>query len=520
MAGNPTLRRGLVLGGEVLRATFPLATAALRGLRRIAPAAGMAIAVLVVTVGGILAGMVAIGPTRADVGPFRAEFSITPTTHGGSELDLPPLGSVHIATHQGPGHLRINLSSLDRRRTESLVANPDLEAASVTAADDLEAGVTRMVLRTAGAALLGTLLLAGLIFRRMRRVAQAGVLALVILLGSIGYAYATFRPKAIEEPTYHGLLANAPAVVGNARRIAGDFAQYRGELQRLIANASRLYGAYSQLPVGPVDTGTIRVLHISDMHLNPAAWSVVQTTVEQFRIDVVVDTGDIVDWGTSAEDAFFVDSIAGLKVPYVYIRGNHDSAATAAAVARQPNAIVLENQAKPVAGLIFAGIGDPRFTPDKTSDRTNPQGASAINTMVLASGKKLAATIRSTQPPPDIALVHDPAAAPALAGLCPIVLAGHTHQRSVAGLQVAPGQDPTLLMVEGSTGGAGLRGLEDGQPQALELSVLYFSAGKVLQGYDDITVGGTGQTQVTLSRHIVSPPTEAADGTTATSPGR
>ena len=58
-------------------------------------------------------------------------------------------------------------------------------------------------------------------------------------------------------------------------------------------------------------------------------------------------------------------------------------------------------------------------------------------------------------------------------------------------------------MVEGSTGGAGLRGLEGKTPLPLALSVLYFDQTHALRAYDDITVGGTGQTQVNLQRHII-----------------
>jgi predicted phosphodiesterase len=494
----PALRELAVLSGRALW----------RGTRFAAPHLVHLIGVLIVALAGIAAGLLAAGPTHGDVGPFRAEFTISPTTHGGSELDLPPLGSVHLRTHDGPAHLTVNLKSLDPVRTEALVAKPDqLEAASQTAADDIELGVIRTALRTTGAALLGALVAAALVYRRMRRVAQAGLMALAVMVASLGIAFVSFRPTAIEEPQYQGLLANAPAVIGNARRIADDFAQYRAELQRLVANASQLYGAYSQLPIGPPDDNTIRVLHISDMHLNPAAWSVVHSTVDIFHIDVVVDTGDIVDWGTTAEAAY-VNEIGKLKVPYVYVRGNHDSASTAAAVAAQPNAHVLEDKVETVGELTFAGIGDPRFTPDKSSDTTNPQGQSAIDAMVLAAGGRLAQTIRANRPPTDIALVHDPVAAPALAGLCPIVLAGHTHQREVSDLPVPQGDPPTLLMVEGSTGGAGLRGLEQDEPHPLQLSVLYFAQDKTLQGYDDITIGGTGQTQVTLQRHVIAPPAD------------
>ena len=202
-------------------------------------------------------------------------------------------------------------------------------------------------------------------------------------------AAATFRPSSIEEPTYHGLLANAPAVIGDAQHIADQFTRYRDQLQRMVGNVSKLYATFSTLPVYQASPDTIRVLHVSDLHLNPSAWSVIATVVKQYDIDVVIDTGDINDWGSQLESSF-VDPIGSLGVPYVYIRGNHDSALTAAAVAAQPNAIVLENQTTTVAGLTIAGIGDPRFTPDKDTSGK----AGSVPDLLDASGNQLAATDR------------------------------------------------------------------------------------------------------------------------------
>jgi predicted phosphodiesterase len=310
----------------------------------------------------------------------------------------------------------------------------------------------------------------------------------------------TFRPQAIEEPRYEGLLVNAPAVVGDARRIAGRYAEYRVELQRLVGNVGKLYDTISTLPVYEPDGSTTRVLHISDMHLNPAAWSVVRTVVQQFNAQLVIDTGDITDWGSDPEDSY-VNSIAALKVPYVFIRGNHDSANTEAAVARQPNARVLDGTAVTIDGLTIAGIGDPRFTPDKSTPANQP--GQATDPVVVNSGQTLANSITEMRRPPDIALVHDPVAATPLAGECPLVLAGHLHKREVQRLGPVGQANRTLLMVEGSTGGAGLRGLESKVPLPLALSVLYFDKERKLQAYDDIQVGGTGQTEVSLERHIV-----------------
>jgi len=465
-----------------------------RTTRRLA----MAAAIFAVAVAGVLLGVALGARTETDVGPFRAELSLTPSVKGDTEVVVPPLGALHLDSHEGPAHLKIRLGSLDQRRTEALVTDPNgIARASETAVSDVEEGVTRLVLQTLGAAVLGSLLLATLIFRNMRRVAWTGGLGLVLTAASLGVAVTTLRPDSIEEPRYEGLLVNAPAVVGDARRIANRYDEYRAQLQRLVSNVSRLYTTVSTLPVFEPDPSSLRVLHVSDLHLNPSAWAVLETVVEQFDIDLVVDTGDIVDWGSEQEGSY-LNAIGRLGVPYVFVRGNHDSIATAAAVAKQPNAVVLDNSVATVGGLTIAGIGDPRFTPDKITSPAGSGSSQKTVERVIQAGDMLAETIRRSGQKVDIALVHDPASAPGLADECPLVLAGHLHQREVR--ELGPG---TMLMVEGSTGGAGLRGLENEEPVPLALSVLYFTAERELAGYDDIRVGGAGLANVTLERHVV-----------------
>ncbi len=63
------------------------------------------------------------------------------------------------------------------------------------------------------------------------------------------------------------------------------------------------------------------------------------------------------------------------------------------------------------------------------------------------------------------------------------------------------------MLVEGSTGGAGLRGLEGDQPTPLECTVLYIDRQThKLQAYDEITVGGLGTSSVRIDRHVVAKP--------------
>ena len=182
-----------------------------------------------------------------------------------------------------------------------------------------------------------------------------------------------------------------------------------------------------------------------------------------------------------------------MKVPYVFVRGNHDSRGIQRAVARQKNAVVLDGQTKEVGGLRIYGSGDPRFTPDKTT-RSDAVGATAM----LADGQRLALGLRHSGVKPDIAVLHDPDEGQAFDGLTPLVLSGHTHSRSTRLLPSG-----TRLFVQGSTGAAGLRGLEGEQPTPIELSILYFSRkSHRLQGWDDVQLGGLGLTSAQIERKL------------------
>lgn len=474
------------------------------------------LAVIVIALAGVLIGVLLGAHTRADIGPFNATMSIRPSLHGGTDVVIPPLGSLILDSHDGPAHLSVQLGTLDQSRTKALIEDPNgIMKASESAVRDVSEGLVRLGFRTLAVAILCTLVLAALVFRDVRRVAWSTVVALAVTGGSLGIGALTVRMDAIEEPRYEGLLVNAPAVVGDARRIANDYNKYAEQLQRLVGNVSRIYTTVSTLPLYDPEPETKRVLHVSDLHLNPTAWQMIRTVVDQFSIDLVIDTGDITDWGSEPESTF-VNAIGALKVPYVFIRGNHDSARTAATVASQRNAIVLDNSITTVAGLTIAGIGDPRFTPDKNTAPASPGLSKTVAEQVVGAGERLAQTIRDADKPVDIALVHDPASAGPLSGLTPLVLAGHLHERQVRMLQQVPDGVPTRLLVQGSTGGAGLRGLEGEAPTPLTMTVLYFGEDRTLQAYDDIRIGGTGQSQVTLERRVIDDKKETRAGGTPT----
>lgn len=464
--------------------------------------------VVAMLVGGWL-GLLLGGNVTTSVGPVEAQLSLRPGPSGDTVVHLSPLGSVTFDTHDGPLRIEAAVERIRPEAAQRIVAHPrSLRGLGDVLVTDLRSAMTWLVVKSALSAVLGAGLFALIVYRRRWWLVGSSAVATFVLLAAAGLTgYATFNPQSIEEPRYTGLLVSAPRVVGSVQDLARNFSQYRQQLAKLVTNVSQVYAVTRNLESYEPDPSTVRVLHISDLHLNPAAWNVVHSVAEQFRVNVIVDSGDIVDNGTEAEDSY-VDEISTFDVPYIFVRGNHDSQSTAEAVADQQGAVVLDGTAENVAGLRFFGARDPRFTPDPAT-RENPQTPS-----LQAAGLQLAEQLRDLDPPADIAVVHDPQEAAMLDGTVPLVLSGHAHQRSTRILQHG-----TRLMVEGSTGGAGIRALDTGQPTSMQLSVLYIDREtKRLQAWDGISVGGLGLSTAQITRHVVQNPDREIEPPASPSP--
>jgi Icc-related predicted phosphoesterase len=455
--------------------------------------ARVAAAVLLGLVGGWL-GLALGGTVHHEVGPLTTSMRILPAWGGGASIDIPPLGTLDLDTHTGPLGIRATLEGVDVAEAQQIVRDPQrLDGLKPQAVRDLRWELEMAVLRALLTSVLGAALLSALALRRLRPVLIGAGTATVTVAASLGVGVATWNPSALAEPHYTGLLTSAPSVVGDAESIVSDFSAYGDQLARIVQNVSGLYTVTSNLPLLPPQRDVVKVLHVSDLHLAPQSWDLIRTVAAEYDVDVIVDSGDITDHGTRAENRY-VQEIRHLHTPYIWVRGNHDSGATEAAMRKIPNVVVLEGKERTVAGLSFLGVGDPSFTPDKTV--SHDDGA-----IVTQAAEQLAATARADGGV-DVVVFHDPAPAEVFDGTARMALFGHIHYR-----KVSHGSEGTWLMVEGSTGGSGLRALEPATPAKIEMSVLYVDRRDgALRAYDDITLGGLGLASAQIDRHVVDVP--------------
>jgi predicted phosphodiesterase len=510
--------------------------------------------VVVFALAGATLAVLLFGRVAAKVGPFETTMSVRPSFSGNTIVQLAPLGSVRLDTHDWPVTFTMRVDQLGVADAEAIADNPArLERLGDDAADQVRSAIISLAVRCAIVGLLGGVV-GALAARVSWRTALGGAGVGALLVVSLGAgSWVTFRSEAVAEPRYTGLLTRAPTAVGNLETVLDRFGEYREQLSDLVDNMATLYLAGAELPTfQPESDDLIRVLHVSDIHLNPQAFDMIDRLVDQFGVDVVADTGDITDWGSGPE-AQFVSQVGRIDVPYVYVRGNHDSLATQAAVAAQDNSVVLDGGAENIAGLRFWGIGDPRFTPDKSEEVEGTEQERA-----LALAPEVVDGVEEDQPPAiDVVMVHDERMAADLGGVVPLVLAGHTHEptdtiieppdpeededadtsdgedadedaddqdagdedadttggdganEDADGTATTDGDDEpeieTRLLVEGSTGGAGLRGLQGDDPEPLTATILYFDPDEsALVAYDRLSVAWLEDAGATIQRHIVA----------------
>ncbi|MCS6712448.1 metallophosphoesterase [Brachybacterium sp. EF45031] len=442
-----------------------------------------------------------------------------PAVQAETAILLPPAGQVSFDTHRTPVRIEARVTGVDIGKAEALIyddgALADLER---TASESITDAAIRNALTTALCTAVGATVATGLGHRRVRDALVAGGSAAALAVTGAGLTGVTFQAEALAQPRFEGLLSQAAYVADLGSGTLADYASYRGLLAEFVGQVSALYVAADSLPTASgVDTMT--VLHVSDIHDNPQAFDVIRQLNQQFGLDLVIDTGDIVSWGTPMEHQL-LSEIGTLGVPYVFVTGNHDGAATAAAVAANSNATVLENQVVTVGGLEIAGIGDPRFAADDDSDAG---GKAAAGVAVENAGFQLGDTVEEydaahPDDPVDIVLFHDPTHPAGLLGRAPLVLSGHMHTPKVELDREGSGTD---WLTNGSTGGALASGgvrpvLDGGDPLNLSARLLHIDpeTGRLL-AYDDITMGGLGLVSVSISRHQMpaeAPPLEVPEG--------
>jgi len=381
------------------------------------------------------------------------------TTHYSAQvqLSLDPRASSHLVARTLFGDIDVGFTGLApgieatpqvKASIAELLSRPGITVSSLQPGpaelnDAIAAAARGVGLRFAGGGLLVIAVFVGLgalaRHRRPRAGAVVGAsLAWVIACGATGLGiWHTYQPVRQQEFTSTGVLGTVQRNQSLLSDVEARTAQVSPYLRNLIALSSALQDKYS--PTELAQPSALRVLLVSDLHAGNQ-YSLMRTIIEEEDIDLVIDTGDLVNFGTATEgDASgMFAGIASLPVPYLFTRGNHDaSSATDRAIldrmAAEPNVVLLQPDTESynvveAGGIRIGGFNDPRWFGDdgkRSKDKQQPAKKAFIDAF-------------AEQDPLDLLVSHEPWAVQDVPR-ADVAANGHMHTPDLEGNRIQAG---------------------------------------------------------------------------------
>ena len=446
-------------------------------------------------------GLTAFGGMKAEFGPFAIRFAFSWGWPGESRLVIPPLGEIKAYTHQWPVVLSATLERIDLPLLQhELLGVSDsgayLDGLLVELRDHLYWFLARLCLVGGAAGLFASVLFGERRFAVWWRMMGVGVLLVLFIMGGVMVG---FDQEAFKNPRYEGALEVAPWALSLIEEGLNRLPEFSVKLAEVAGSMDAVFARVNTLsPLANVE-GEVKVLHVSDIHNNPAAVEFIEKVIAGFGVDLVIDTGDLTDYGTALETELN-RKINNLGVKYLFVPGNHDSAAVVDRLRKYKNVIVMTKRIYETHGLTIMGWPDPASA---GTDRLLPG-----DDELKAEAENLRAYLAAADREIDLLAVHNrKLVAPLPAGV-PVVLYGHDHKMAISE------ENGTVLVNAGTTGAAGLRGFGNEKiPYSVALLRFNLKEGRYrLAAVDSIQVFSL-HGKFILERTVVNAPGTTEEGT-------
>lgn len=395
---------------------------------------------------------------------------------GHTSLEVPPLGEVTAKTHSFPLALKVTIKRLSMSYLTKVAApNFSVDRFLLGIQQEGKKAIINYTLRLLLLALTLNFLLFWLVRRRWQWLSLISAFLITILIFSSTFVIKNqYNLAAFRQPRYFGLLTFAPWLVGTVEEKLNDFEAFRAEVRQLAANLYNFYAKTGNFSELNLDNNSLKILHVSDIHNNLAAFDLIKQVVKDFKVDFIVDTGDMTDLGTPLE-AELVSRAKSIGRPYLYLGGNHDATEALAKLAAEADITVI-SQPKMVVkeGLKILALPDPALS---------NLSAETVSGVELKSWQKTYYQIyQKNKVKPDIVLSHQLDLVKSLVDKVPLILVGHDHKPYIKT------HKRSLIVNAGTTGAAGIRGLQANN-LPMSLKVLYFNkSSKRLLAIDSLTV--------------------------------
>ncbi len=428
--------------------------------------------------------------TSGRVGPATVALRARPSFGGHTVVAIPPFGHLSFATHRAPIEADATVQEINVDAVQDLVTTDDTEHELRSSAEvDLTHLIRDAALHLGIVVVVAGAVVGGLIpGRRLRGVALGVAGAVLATGGTVALVWSSYDVDALRHPRYEGALSRAPALVAAVEREFGDLAGVRGRAKVLAGQIAQLSRA-ATTPLPAVNPAEVRILHVSDIHLNPLGIEIARNLATTFQVAAVVDTGDLTSFGLPGE-ANIGSMLETFPVRYYFVPGNHDSPTNRTEIASHPNVTLLDGTTADIEGVRILGYGDPGFTAYGGTSYT------VATTLRHNAAPDVARLVAADHP--SVLAVAGGALAEDSLGAVPLVIYGDIHRRTE---RVDTG---TRVLTVGSTGATGLGAFTQSDDRPYEAEVLRFIDGKLI-GLDYVTVHGVSG-NFTVDRVVYNDP--------------
>jgi predicted phosphodiesterase len=456
---------------------------------------GLALAAFqaVIVVLAIIMSMTLFGSTSYQVKGISLEAFVKPSLNGQTYIKLPPLGELSANTHRGPIDFFLELTEIHPTIIEEELTTADSQDKWIgSLQSEAKKHLALFLLKQILIGAAGATLIYQILFRpKVKNLLAVFLGTLLIATSVIGYCAATFNTEGFRQPQYRGVVAAGPEVLQLSNKFYDGFMNFRDKTDEVVKSINTLFTNLEGLTVlaEPGDE-ELKILIVSDISNNPVGIQLVQTLAGTFDVDMIIDGGDLTDFGSPLETKAF-ERIGNLGVPYLFAPGNHDSPEVLAFLHQFSNVSILESAVVNSGGLSVLGEPDPWSFGSSVYSNDEAE----IDQVLSQQAEKLKASLEAN-PETDIAVIHNPKYSEELEGLVPVVISGHTHRVSVKRTT------DTLYLNPGTTGASGFRGL---QTQEMEYSalILHFGRNTREQAVVDIIRYDPLSSSINLERRLI-----------------
>ncbi|NLZ53941.1 MAG: hypothetical protein GX892_12510, partial [Thermoanaerobacteraceae bacterium] len=198
---------------------------------------------------------------------------------GSTTIHLPPIGVLKAYTHTAPITVNIILQNIDLDLIEAVIDSiHDKDELISLLREDVLRAVKLLALKTLVLGIVGTVFVALILRLKKREFINCTIISLSLVVIILSWTFLNYDITAFDKPEYFGTLKAAPWLIDIWNKGMTQINELGQQLKNMSDGISMVFSRMDNL--ASTEESMVRVLHVSDIHNNPAAFDFMEQIVQ------------------------------------------------------------------------------------------------------------------------------------------------------------------------------------------------------------------------------------------------